>query len=99
MATNTSPLRLARISSASGCRAERRVTYSSVIVTSVESAAPYWFSDGYAGYLRHFNWTMGALPQLAPVGENHILRSSSIIQKVTYGPGRASYTTFVCQGT
>ncbi len=30
--------------------------------------APYWFSDGYADYLRHFNWTMGALPELAPGG-------------------------------
>jgi hypothetical protein len=60
--------------------------------------APYWFSDGYADYLRHFNWTMGALPQLAPVGEDHILRSSSVIQKVTYGPGRVSYKTFDSEG-
>ena len=54
---------------------------------------PYWFSDGYADYLRHFNWIMGALPDLAPVGQNHLLRSSSIVQKVTYSPGRISYKT------
>jgi hypothetical protein len=56
--------------------------------------APFWFSDGYADYLRHFNWTMGALPQLAPIGESHILRSSSVVQKVSYAPRRISYKTF-----
>ena len=61
--------------------------------------APYWFSDGYADYLRHFNWTMGALPELAPVGENHILRSSSVIQKVSYAPHRISYRVFGTAGT
>ena len=61
--------------------------------------SPYWFSDGYADYLRHFNWTMGALPDLAPLGEDHILRSSSVIQKVNYGPGRVWYKTFDTEGT
>ncbi len=61
--------------------------------------APYWFSDGYADYLRHFNWTMGALPELAPMGESHLLRSSSVIQKVTYSPKRISYKTFDSEGT
>jgi hypothetical protein len=61
--------------------------------------APYWFSDGYADYLRHFNWTMGALPDLAPIAENHILRSSSVIQKVNYAPHRITYRTFDQEGT
>jgi hypothetical protein len=61
--------------------------------------APYWFSDGYADYLRHFNWTMGALPDLAPIGESHILRSSSVIQKVNYAPRRITYQTFDSAGT
>ena len=60
---------------------------------------PYWFSDGYADYLRHFSWTMGALPDLAPLGENHILRSTSVIQKVSYGPHRVAYKTFDSAGT
>jgi hypothetical protein len=60
--------------------------------------APYWFSDGYADYLRHFIWTMGALPDLAPMGEDHILRSSSVIQKVSYRSGRVSYKTFDTEG-
>jgi hypothetical protein len=61
--------------------------------------APYWFSDGYADYLRHFNWTMGALPDLAPVGENHLLRSTSVIQNVTYEPHRVTYHAFDVTGT
>jgi len=61
--------------------------------------SPYWFSDGYADYLRHFSWTMGALPELAPVGEDHVLRSSSMIQKVAYGSNRVWYKTFDSEGT
>lgn len=60
---------------------------------------PYWFSDGYADYLRHFSWTMSALPELAPIGESHILRSTSVIQKVTYRPNRVTYKTFDSAGT
>ncbi len=54
----------------------------------------YWFSDGYSDYLRHFNWAMGAIPDLAPAGENHLLRSSSVVQKVSYGGRSVSYRTF-----
>jgi hypothetical protein len=59
---------------------------------------PYWFSDGYADYLRHFNWTMGALPDLAPAGQDHVLRSSSVIQKVAYTFRRVTYKTFDAAG-
>lgn len=54
----------------------------------------YWFSDGYADYLRHFNWAMGAVPEWAPKRQNHLLRSSSVVQKVTYGPHSVAYRTF-----
>jgi hypothetical protein len=54
----------------------------------------FWFSDGYADYLRHFLWAMGSLPECAPTGEDHLLRSSSVVQKVEYGPRRLSYRTF-----
>ena len=60
---------------------------------------PYWFSDGYSDYLRNFTWAMGALPDLAPAGENHLLRSSSVVQKVAYGPRRISYRTFDSDAT
>jgi hypothetical protein len=54
----------------------------------------YWFSDGYADYLRHFSWVMGALPEYAPVGESHLLRSTSVVQKVNYGASSVGYRTF-----
>jgi hypothetical protein len=56
--------------------------------------AGYWWSDGYADYLRHFNWAMGAVPEWAPKGQNHVLHSSSVVQKITYGTRRIEYTTF-----
>jgi hypothetical protein len=37
---------------------------------------------------------MAAAPQLAPVSSDHMLRSSSIVRKVSYQPQLISYTTF-----
>jgi hypothetical protein len=54
----------------------------------------FWFSDGYSDFIRHFMWAMGAVPEFAPVGENHLLRSSSVVQKVSYGDGSVQYRTF-----
>jgi hypothetical protein len=55
---------------------------------------PNWFSDGYGDYLRSFSWAMGALPELAPAGEDHLLRSSSVVRWVAYGSKRLTYRTF-----
>ena len=54
----------------------------------------YWFDDGYADYSRNFSWGMGAIPEFAPAGENHLLRSSSVVQKVTYADRSIQYRTF-----
>jgi hypothetical protein len=54
----------------------------------------WWFSDGYGDYIRHFLVAMGAVPQWAPAGENHLVRSTSIVQRVRYAPGRVAWTTF-----
>jgi hypothetical protein len=43
-----------------------------------------WLTDGYGDYVRHFLRAMGALPELAPTDEEHILFSSSVIQEVEY---------------
>jgi hypothetical protein len=59
----------------------------------------YWWSDGYADYLRHFNWVMGAVPEWAPLHQNHLLHSSSVVQKVTYGTDRIEYKTFDATAT
>ena len=58
----------------------------------------YWFSDGYADYLRSFNWGMASLPELAPKRQNHLLGSSSVVRAVSYGRNRVSYTTFAEAG-
>jgi hypothetical protein len=59
----------------------------------------YWFDDGYADYIRNFMWAMGAVPEFAPVSQNHLLRSSSVVQKVSYGDRNVSYATFDKAGT
>jgi hypothetical protein len=44
----------------------------------------HWLTDGYGDYVRHFLRAMGALPELAPSDEEHILFSSSVVQEVEY---------------
>jgi hypothetical protein len=60
---------------------------------------PYWFDDGYSDYMRSFHWAMGALPHLAPAGQDHLLRSSSVVQAVSYGRRALAYQSFDAQGT
>ena len=54
----------------------------------------YWFSDGYGDYLGSLSLALATLPQLAPRDENHVLGSSSVVQRVTYGGGWVAYRTF-----
>ena len=53
-----------------------------------------WFSDGYTDYIKHFMEGMASIPEWSPAGENHLLRSSSIIKKIQYGTKKIAYTTF-----
>lgn len=53
-----------------------------------------WFSDGYGDYIRHFMAGLGSVPAWAPGGETHLLRSSSVVQKVSYRPREVDYRTF-----
>lgn len=54
----------------------------------------YWFSDGYSDYLRSFSWSMAAVPALAPVGQSHLLSSTAVVTRVTYGAKRITYHTY-----
>jgi hypothetical protein len=63
------------------------------------STNTFWFSDGYADYLRSFNWAMAAIPELAPKRRDHLLGSSSVVQSVSYGRRRVTYRTFDASGT
>ncbi|HVQ30651.1 MAG TPA: hypothetical protein VMV21_13770, partial [Vicinamibacteria bacterium] len=58
----------------------------------------HWFSDGYGDYIRHFMVGMGAVPEWAPAGQDHLLRSSSVVTDVAYAPGTVRYRTFDAQG-
>jgi hypothetical protein len=53
-----------------------------------------WFSDGYGDYIRHFMAGLGSVPEWAPPGENHLLRSTSIVRSVSYLPEEINYQTF-----
>jgi hypothetical protein len=63
-----------------------------VRVGPVESSL--WFSDGYGDYIRHFMAGMAAVPEWAPPGEDHLVRSSSVVTDVAYAPGTVRYRTF-----
>ncbi|MGV8134056.1 MAG: hypothetical protein AB2L20_02490 [Mangrovibacterium sp.] len=56
---------------------------------------PAWFSDGYGDYIKHFIDGMAAIPEWAPAGENHLLSSTSIVQKINYDTKRIAYRTFL----
>jgi hypothetical protein len=53
-----------------------------------------WMTDGYGDYVRHYLRAMAAAPQLAPDSSDHLLRTSTIVKKISYQPGGVSYTTF-----
>ncbi|MEP7110645.1 MAG: hypothetical protein ABI760_21815, partial [Ferruginibacter sp.] len=53
-----------------------------------------WMTDGYGDYVRHYLRAMASAPQLAPGNSDHLLRTSSIVQKITYLSNLISYTVF-----
>ena len=61
---------------------------------------PYlWFTDGHGDYVRHFMIAMGAFPEWAPAGENHLLRSSSVVRAINYAADSISYDTYDAAST
>jgi hypothetical protein len=54
----------------------------------------YFFCDGYADAGRAFMWALGAVPDFAPKGQDHLLYSSSVVQKVKYVGSGIEYRTF-----
>ncbi|MGA2812350.1 MAG: hypothetical protein ABSG16_13185 [Candidatus Acidiferrum sp.] len=53
-----------------------------------------WLTDGYGDYIRHYLRAMAEAPELAPEEQNHLLRTSSVIQSISYRPGEITYTKF-----
>ncbi len=60
------------------------------------SNPPSWFTDGHGDYIRHFMVALGAIPEWAPAGQNHITHSTSIVKSVTYAPANdaVTYSTY-----
>lgn len=69
-----------------------------LVKTSLDEGTGYWFSDGYGDYMRHFLRGMASVPEWAPTRENHLLRSSSIVQSIHYAGDRIEYRTFDKEG-
>ena len=57
-----------------------------------------WWSDGYGDYIKHFMEGLAAVPEWAPAKENHLLRSSSVVQQIRYEPTLISYRVFHDEG-
>ncbi|HEX8089192.1 MAG TPA: hypothetical protein VF762_10090 [Blastocatellia bacterium] len=53
-----------------------------------------WLTDGYGDYVRHYLRAMASAPELAPDGQNHLLRTSSVIKSISYGSEMITYTKF-----
>jgi hypothetical protein len=57
-----------------------------------------WFSDGYSDYIRHFLDGYGAIPEWAPADQDHVLRSTSSVQKIMYSTNAVNLKTFDKKG-
>jgi hypothetical protein len=53
-----------------------------------------WMTDGYGDYVRHYLRAMAAMPRLAPVNKDHLLRTSSIIKDIIYTADSINYKVF-----
>jgi len=53
-----------------------------------------WLTDGYGDYVRHYLRAMASFPELAPDDQNHLLRTTSVIQTISYADDAITYTKF-----
>ncbi len=58
-----------------------------------------WFTDGYFDYVPHFIEGMASLPELAPTDSDHMLRSTAVVQEISYQPYQIAYRTADADGT
>ncbi len=67
----------------------------------VVSVGPHWpsswWSDGYGDYIRHFMEGLAAVPGWAPADQDHLLKSTSAVQTVSYSSKKVAYRTFDAQ--
>ena len=79
-------------------QAIRRLNWATYSVdTDGKNRYPYddvWLTDGYGDYVRHYLRAMASMPELAPGDQNHLLRTSSVIQSIQYSPETITYKKF-----
>lgn len=54
----------------------------------------WWFTDEFADGPRRLMDGLWAVPEWAPSDESHLLGSSSVVTKISYGRGSVTYSTF-----
>jgi len=64
-----------------------------VIQTGHSWGSEIWFSDGYTDYIRHFMEGLAAIPEWVPAG-NHLLKSTSTVQKIKYDTNKINFSTY-----
>lgn len=57
-----------------------------------ERANGFWYSNQFACVIL-LKGIMGFIPQTAPDGENHLIRTSGVVRKIVYAPASVVYTT------
>jgi len=70
------------------------MTYKNGVVATGPNMLETWFSDGYGDYVRHFIEAMAAIPEWAPADRDHLLRSTSVVQRIKYSASVISLITF-----
>lgn len=63
------------------------------------AGAGHWLTDGYGDYVRHYLRAMASMPSLAPENQNHLLRTTSVIRNIAYGPDAIRYEKFEAAST
>ncbi len=53
-----------------------------------------WLTDGYGDYVRNYLRAMASMPELAPDDQNHLLRTTSVVQEIKYAADSISYRKF-----
>ena len=73
------------------CPEKARVLVETITVPPTTSG---WYTDCHGDFLQHIFAGLASVPDWAPDNESHLLRSTSIVQTITYEPDSITYRTF-----